>query len=216
MPSALRQKRLRKKTSSSLNTSFMNKSEAKKPADSWYVRHAIQGDLEAFEELVARYQQAVFNIAYYKSKNCFDAEDLSQDIFLAAFKALPTLKDPESFGSWLFGIAYNRCHKWYHRERNKIVKIQEVRRRLEQEKRLAQHAGEWNSSADEPAALTELLMKLPEQTRQIIKWKYLEGMSYQAIEKRLGIKPHQIDYLIRKGKKAMREHWKLRNRETQA
>ena len=61
-------------------------------ADSDLVRKSLQGDLESFELLIERYQQAVYNIAYYKSRNYFDAEDLAQDIFLAAFKALPQIE----------------------------------------------------------------------------------------------------------------------------
>ena len=95
------------------------------------VQRAAQGDLAAFEELMAKYQRAVFNIALYKSKNYSDAEDLSQEIFLAAFKALSTLKETEKFAGWLFGIAYNRCHKWFQRERNKILKIQEITAQLD-------------------------------------------------------------------------------------
>jgi RNA polymerase sigma-70 factor (ECF subfamily) len=168
------------------------------------VDKAIRGDLEAFETLVVRYQQAIFNVAYYKSRNCFDAEDLSQDIFLAAFKALPTLKDPENFGGWLFGIAYNRCHKWYHRERNKVLKFQELRRRMEQEQggRFPSHGRE----AERPP-LSELMERLPADVKEALTLKYLEGLSYREIEKQLGIKPQRIDYLIRKGKKLLRERW---------
>lgn len=183
--------------------------------DAELVRRALEEEVPAFEELVARYQQAVFNIAYYKSKNCFDAEDLSQDIFLAAFRALSTLKDPNNFGQWLFGIAYNRCHKWYHRERNKVVKFQELRRRLEQEERIARLSrsrGRGSGGETEPV-LSDLLVRLPEEIRQVLTLKYLEGLSYQEIEARLGIKPHRIDYLIRKGKKALREQWRLQSGE---
>ncbi len=190
---------------------------SQKISDRELVEKSIKGDLEAFEDLVSRYQQAVFNIAYYKSKNCFDAEDLSQDVFLAAFKALPTLKNTDNFGGWLFGIANNRCHKWYHRERNKVVKIQEIRRRVEQEQRM----GWLKSHPDTPplgeddSSLSQLLKDLPEETRKIITLKYLEGLSYQEIEARLGIKPHRIDYLIRKGKKMLRARWEATSRERQ-
>ena len=97
--------------------------------DSELVRKALQGDVDAFELLIERYQQAVYNICYYKSRNCFDAEELAQDIFLAAFKALPNLKDINKFSSWLFGIAYNRCHKWFRRERTKVGKFAEIKQR---------------------------------------------------------------------------------------
>ena len=198
----------------------MSESQGHDPPDSVLVGEAIQGDLQAFETLITRYQRGIFNVAYYKSGNCFDAEDLSQEIFLAAFQALSTLNDFENFSGWLFGIAYNRCHKWYHRERNKVLKFQELRRRLEQETRLARRSGgrrvglggeALGGDAEEPA-LSELMERLPGDVKETLELKYLEGLSYNEIEKRLGIKPHRIDYLIRKGKKLLRERWKLRQR----
>jgi RNA polymerase sigma-70 factor (ECF subfamily) len=176
------------------------------------------GDLAAFEQLVTRYQLAVFNIAYYKSKNAFDAEDLAQDIFLAAYRALGTLRDRDNFAGWLFGIAYNRCHKWYRRERGKVVVLQEVRRRLEEERRLAsraERAGGGAEDGQEPA-VADFLSRLPEELRSVLGLKYLEGLDYEEISKRLGIKAHRIDYLIRKGKKMIRERWGILNRESRA
>lgn len=184
--------------------------ESSAPPDATLVERSVAGDLQAFETLVSRYERAIFNVAYYKSGNCFDAEDLSQEIFLAAFKALPTLKDRENFGGWLFGIAYNRCHKWYQRERNKIVKFQELRQRLERDERTARRAeGPLASLAreSERPALSELMERLPKDVRDALTLKYLEGLSYQEIEERLGVKAHRIDYLIRKGKKLLRERW---------
>jgi len=179
------------------------------------VTAATAGNLGAFEELVTRYQRAVFNIAVYKSKNYFDAEDLTQDVFLAAFKALSTLQAPENFGAWLFGIAYNRCHKWYQRERNKILKIQEVKQRVAREERMRHRAAmelpKWGSSAPESSGgggdpqVSELLRRLPPDVRETLTLKYLDGLSYQDIENRMGINPHRIDYLIRKGKQLLRQ-----------
>jgi RNA polymerase sigma-70 factor, ECF subfamily len=170
------------------------------------VERARGGDLSAFETLIAKYQRAVFQIALYKSKNYFDAEDLTQDIFLAAFRALETLKTPESFGGWLFGIAYNRCHKWFRRERNKVIKIQEVRQKaLEDERRRWKETQPGPSPRAPEEHLSEVLLRLPEEVRQALTLKYLEGMSYQDIGKRLGINSHRIDYLIRKGKQMIRD-----------
>lgn len=183
------------------------RNSAGKPSDRELVERSLEGELSPFEELIGRYQQGVFNIAYYKSKNVFDAEDLTQEIFLAAFRALSSLKDRDNFASWLFGIAYNRCHKWYHRERNKVIKIQEIRRRVEQEARLARRSQGPLSSSEEKPPLAEFMKKLPEDVRKVLTLKYLEGMSYQEIEERMGIKPHRIDYLIRKGKRSIREQW---------
>ena len=182
------------------------------PSEVELVVRARRGDLDAFERLIEKYQSAIFNIALYKSKNYFDAEDLSQDIFLAAFKALPTLKAPESFAGWLFGIAYNRCHKWFRRERNKILKFQEIRDRVAEEERRRLRPSVADAPPRAPGAATEgsehlsdLLYRLPADVREALTLKYLEGLSYDEISKRLGINSNRIDYLIRKGKQLLRE-----------
>jgi len=185
----------------------MSDTENDPTPDSALVHATIAGDLNAFEALISRYQQGIYNVAYYKSRNCFDAEDLSQEIFLAAFKALDSLKDPENFAGWLFGIAYNRCHKWFQRERTKVVKFQEICRRAEQEQRIGRlQSGPPASSLEggEPE-LSELLARLPSDVRQALELKYLDGLSYDEIGTRMAIKAHRIDYLIRKGKRMIRE-----------
>lgn len=189
--------------------------EPREYEDSELVEKSLEGDLESFELLIGRYQQAVYNIAYYKSRNYFDAEDLTQDIFLAAFTALPTLKDIDKFSSWLFGIAYNRCHKWFHRERTKIVKFKEISRQLSQQQRMERlKSGQPGTrfSGEEPE-IAEFLHKLPGDVKNVLKLKYLEGMSYDEISDKMDIKPHRIDYLIRKGKKLIRERWSQREKK---
>ena len=185
--------------------------------DEALVRKALKGDLESFESLVGRYQQAIYNICYYKSRNCFDAEDLAQDVFLAAFKSLPKLKDIRKFRSWLFGITYNRCHKWFQREKIKIVKFKQISQRLSQQQRMDRlKSGQPGTrfQGDEPE-IAEFLHKLPTDVKNILKLKYLEGMSYDEISEKTGVKSHRIDYLIRKGKKLIRERWSQRDRKGQ-
>jgi RNA polymerase sigma-70 factor, ECF subfamily len=173
------------------------------PPDRPLVDASLKGDLKAFEALIARYQKAIFHIVLYKCRNYFDAEDLTQDIFLAAYRALPTLKDLDNFGGWLFGIAHNRANKWYQRQKTKIIKFQEIQRRKADEA----HARPVDP-ADGPTAqevLSQSLQKLPSDVRQVLMLKYFEGQSYDAIEERLGLNFHRIDYLIRKGKALLRQ-----------
>ena len=183
-----------------------------RPSDRPLVERSLKGDLKAFEELVARYQKAVFHIAHYKCRNYFDAEDLSQDIFLAAYRALPSLKDLDNFGGWLFGIAHNRSNKWYRRQRTKIIKFQEIQRRKIQEAEERQIEPE--EGPDASKVLSESLLKLPADVRQVLVLKYLEGQSYQTIGERMGINSHRIDYLIRKGKELLRSRLKRRTAES--
>ena len=174
--------------------------------DGELVGQAAAGDLGAFEGLISKYQRAVFSIALYKSKNYFDAEDLTQEIFLSAFKALPTLKAPGNFSSWLFGIAYNRCHKWFRRERTKILKFAEIKKRVAEDERRRCRDSRSGTRAKENDSehLSDQILRLPADIRQVLTMKFLEGLSYQEIENCLHINSNRIDYLIRKGKQLLR------------
>jgi RNA polymerase sigma-70 factor, ECF subfamily len=173
------------------------------PSDRCLVERSLQGDLKAFEALIARYQKAIFHIVLYKCRNYFDAEDLSQEIFLAAYRALSTLKDLDNFGGWLFGIAHNRANKWYQRQRSKIIKFQEIQKKKAEE--ALKRPQEPDDGPAPQEVLSQTLLKLPSDVRQVLVLKYLEGQSYDAIESKMGINFHRIDYLIRKGKAMLRQ-----------
>jgi RNA polymerase sigma-70 factor (ECF subfamily) len=71
------------------------------------VRRAQAGDLRAFEELFAQYQRGIYNTIYQMVRSESDAADLTQDVFVRAYRALPRLQTPEAFTSWLYRIAIN-------------------------------------------------------------------------------------------------------------
>lgn len=81
------------------------------------VKKARQGSSAAFHELVHLYQGAVFKMVYYRIRSQIDAEDLTQDIFLQAFKSLHRLKETERFRGWLFRIALNRVRDFSRKKR---------------------------------------------------------------------------------------------------
>ena len=67
------------------------------------------GEQEAFNELVIRYQGKIYNLVYKYVSNSETAKDLSQEIFIKAFRALPNFKRQSAFYSWLYRIAVNLC-----------------------------------------------------------------------------------------------------------
>lgn len=80
------------------------------------VESALAGDRASFEELITIYQEKIFQMVYYRTGSRMDAEDLTQDIFMKAFRSLNTLKDKTRFRSWLFSIAVNRVRD-FHRKK---------------------------------------------------------------------------------------------------
>lgn len=78
------------------------------PADHELVELAQKGDTEAFGILIDRYQERIFKLTYHMTGNREEAEDLAQDAFVRAFKALDRFKGKSSFYTWLYRISVNR------------------------------------------------------------------------------------------------------------
>lgn len=89
--------------------------------DEELVLYALVGDLEAFDELVCRFRRAVTLVAQQVVGSSSMAEDVAQETFLLAFKALPQLKTPAKFGGWLCAIARHRAQRLATREARSIT-----------------------------------------------------------------------------------------------
>ena len=71
------------------------------------VARSLKQDHDAFGQLVERYATVIVNLAYRMVGDRTEAEDLAQETFVAAFKALPTFRAESKFSTWLYRIALN-------------------------------------------------------------------------------------------------------------
>ncbi len=81
------------------------------------VEKARSGDRDAFEQIILLYQNEIFRLVFFRIRSRMDAEDLTQDIFLAALKYLPQLKDSDRFRPWLYRIAINRVRDFHRKKK---------------------------------------------------------------------------------------------------
>jgi RNA polymerase sigma-70 factor, ECF subfamily len=89
-----------------------------RPVTDW-VRRAQEGDVRAFEQLFQQYHRGIYNAIYQMTRNEADAADLTQEVFVRAYRALPRLQTPEAFTSWLYRIAVNLSRNWL-RDRGRV------------------------------------------------------------------------------------------------
>jgi RNA polymerase sigma-70 factor (ECF subfamily) len=68
-----------------------------------------RGDRQAFDQLVGRYQRDVYRLCFRYVNNHQDANDLAQEAFLKAFKAIGRFRGDSAFSTWLYRIAVNTC-----------------------------------------------------------------------------------------------------------
>ena len=174
-------------------------------ADAALVVRARDGDRAAFEELVRRTSRLVFARLYLDSPRPDRVEDLLQETFLLAFRALRGLADANGFRPWLLAIAHN-------------VLIDDARRSARQKRVARPPRCTWRSCGrpsrppEEAAERTELrqrvlavLRTLPEEYRLPLTLRYITGADYDAISEQLGLTNGALRGLLHRGLKMLRD-----------
>ena len=153
------------------------------------VARARGGDRAAFCALAARYERRVYSLALHFCRDRADAEDLSQEVWLRAFRALAGFRGDSSFYTWLRRIAVNA----FLNERDAALRRNESGRAPETDERRAASAGV-AAAGDAAATLDDRLLtgevwralgELPRQQRLVFLLKHQEGMTYEEIARAL-------------------------------
>lgn len=77
--------------------------------DTELIRSVLKGDINSFEEIVDRYEMGIVRFIYNMIRNKETVEDLTQEVFINAYKKLHTFRQEYKFSTWLYQIAKNRC-----------------------------------------------------------------------------------------------------------
>jgi RNA polymerase sigma-70 factor, ECF subfamily len=142
--------------------------------DKEYVERCRDGHPEDFRQLVDRYQRPLFSYLTARVRGPSETEEAVQESFVRAFLSLKKLRKPESFYSWLLGIA-GRVAKEQFRSLAHQTRDREAAE--------AMMADVTDHLEDYP--LEEAIAVLPESYRQVILLRYYEGLSCQEVATRL-------------------------------
>ena len=85
------------------------------------VEKARDGNRLAFNQLIDRYQGDIYRMIYYRIHRQMDAEDLTQDVFVRAYRSISRLREPQRFRSWLYTIAVNRVNDYLRKKRVRSI-----------------------------------------------------------------------------------------------
>jgi len=166
-----------------------------KNADVELIQRVLDGDDTAFSDLVKKYQKSVHALAWRKVQDFHIAEDITQETFLKAYKKLSTLKEPQSFASWLYVIAANHCHTWLSKKRLPTQSLESTSNTELEKATYSSYVSAENERASVEAqreVVKKLLAKLQESDRTVITLYYLGGMTYEEISKFLGVSVSSI------------------------
>jgi len=172
-------------------------------ADEILVVGAILGDLAAFDELVLRYRPAVIRTAQMILP-IEDVEDVAQEAMLLAFKALPSLEEPNKFPAWLHAITRRCAIRFSQRERSRqraYLFLDEAL--LEQ---IPAISGSTGDDADEE--LMYALSELPVDYALALRLHFLDAMPLKRIADFLGVSLATVKWRIHHGKRLLRAHFR--------
>lgn len=160
-----------------------------KEKDLLLVEKSRKGDKRAFEELVLKYQDRVYNLCRYMLTSPSDAEDAAQDAFIKAYRNLSGFDPTAGFSAWLFRIAVNSCidhkRKPVHGSLNR-TSAEGEEYAVEAESSLPGPESSLESK-ESGQAIERALNMLSEKLRAVIVLREMEGLAYEEIAEALDV-----------------------------
>ena len=164
----------------------MDDKAAERAADQALIERVQKGDKRAFDVLVLKYQQRVINIVMPYVKDYGYAQDISQEAFIKAYRALANFRGDSAFYTWLYRIAINTA-KNYLVSKNRRPPSSDIEAdiavQIDTGERLKQRSTPENEMLQEEIAKTikETVEGLPDELRIAITLREMEGLSYEEI-----------------------------------
>jgi RNA polymerase sigma-70 factor, ECF subfamily len=172
-------------------------------SDSQLVKEAKNGSAEAFGELYERYAAPVFRFLYAQLENNMDAEDIAEEVFLKAWKALPQFRDRGTpFSAFIFRIAHNTLMDHY-RSRSRPDRFADL-----EKQNLADpqpQPFEQVMTKIDHQELRQTLLKLREDYRTVLVARYISDLSPEEIAQMMGRSHGAVRVLQHRALSALRK-----------
>ena len=155
--------------------------------DEELVSQTLLGDRDAFAVLVSRYQDRVYAYTLRELRNPIDAQDVTQEVFLRAYRHLGKLRNPHLFRTWLYTITTNECKRWLvqvTKRRRREILLEEVE--AAEEEAVLVYPEHTLPTADWEVDLEEALSQLSDDNQIVVSMFYMSNCSMKEIAEFLG------------------------------
>lgn len=169
------------------------------PSDEELMRTVRDGDLDAFEQVVLRYQTEAWRIAYRFTGDAAEAEDIAQEAFVRIFEASLRYKSTASFRTYLYCILKRLCLD--HVRKKRPVPIGELPPVTDP----TPSPDEVIRRQERDALVQEAVSALPPNQRMAIILRYFEGLGWAEIADVMEVSPKAVERLLARGRGALEE-----------
>ena len=172
------------------------------------VRRVLEGDVNAFEDLVTEHEKGVYAIAQRMTGNAEDAADMTQETFIKAYNSLSSFRGDSKFSVWLYRIATNVCLDFLRsRSRKPTVSLsvedddgEETQMDIADESQSPEQLLERGLTRD---AVRRGLKSLSPEYRQILLLREIQGLSYEEIAEALALEVGTVKSRIFRARKRL-------------
>ena len=183
------------------------------PEDVLDARKAANGDIDAYERLVRKYEKYVCTTVYSVVRNYDDSLDIAQEVFLKLYHNIGSFKEESSFSSWLYRIAKNSALDFLRKEKNTRQNISLVTESSDGEEVQMEIADTSDKSSPEASMLqkerNELLYsalnELSDEHKEIILLRDINGYAYEEITGILGIEQGTVKSRLFRARENLRK-----------
>jgi RNA polymerase sigma-70 factor (ECF subfamily) len=169
------------------------------------------GNVEAFEELVLKYQRQIYTVAYRFMGNHEDASDLAQEAFIKAYKSIDRFRGESSLKTWLYHIVANVCRdELRKRKKGQVLSLDAPISTEEGE--ITRQTEDWTyapdliyESKEAQYFIQEAINQLTPEYKEVIILREIQGFSYEEIAQHLGCSLGTIKSRLNRARKAMRD-----------
>jgi RNA polymerase sigma factor (sigma-70 family) len=172
--------------------------------DIFYIDQIISGKINAYSYIVDHYKDKAFNLAYKICCNHEEAEEVTQDSFLKAYRALSGFKMRSSFATWLYRIVYNTSISYVRVKKKGLLSLEDFP--ADATDFIGNNPSEEEADKEYRCALINFaLQKITEEERGLITLFYYEEMSSDEIADVTGISKSNIKVKLFRARQKMQE-----------
>lgn len=166
------------------------------------IARARRGDADAFEQLVAAYRDQVFRLALRMCGSEADADEVAQEAFLSAWKALPNFRGESQFSTWLYQLSTHAAIDLMRREKRQIAADDITEVSAADPAPSPQQQAE---QSEQREIVRDAILQLAPEQREVVVLRFMEELSYEEIGAVLKLPSGTVKSRLNRAKAQLKE-----------
>ena len=169
------------------------------------ISQVLEGDKQAYAQLIKRHQRFVFTLALRFTKSREDAEEIAQDCFIKAYRALHTFKQTSKFSTWLYRIVYTTSMTFLRKKRLDTQSIDDESSIIQLESRISELSSSEVEHKSKMVFVNLAISRLLPDDAAIITLFYQGEQSLEEIGQTLGMEANTVKVKLHRARHRLKE-----------